>query len=314
MGDRALGLHELTLHGHRVSFRMAGSGPVLLLLHGITSSSQTWEAVAPLLTERFTLIAPDLLGHGHSATPRGDYSLGAHATAVRDVLTALGHRHVTVVGHSLGGGIAMQFAYQFPERCERLVLVSSGGLGREVHLLLRAAALPGADWVLPLLASSRSLGAGRAVGGLLGRLRLLPRGDLGELARGFASLDNAGSRQAFLHTLRAVIDPGGQRVSAQDRLHLADRLPTLIVWGESDSIIPLAHGAAAHAAMPGSRLEVLPRAGHLPQDDDPERFAAILTEFCDTTEPARLAEDHWRPLLPGPLNRSGDDGAARRSA
>ncbi len=300
MRHAVLAERELTLHGHRVGLRTAGRGPVLVLLHGITSSSLTWEAVAPLLAQRFTLVAPDLMGHGSSATPRGDYSLGAHATAVRDVLTALGHRHVTIVGHSLGGGVAMQFAYQFPERCERLVLVSSGGLGREVHLLLRAATLPGAEWALPLLASRRALGAGRAVGGLLQRLRLRPDGDLAELARGFASLDNAGSRQAFLHTVRAVIEPGGQRVSAQDRLHLAAQLPTLIVWGEDDSIIPAAHGRAAHDALPGSRFEVLAGAGHLPQVDDPVRFAAALTEFCDATEPARLADDHWRPFLPGP--------------
>src|SRR3954466_12835826 len=137
----------------------------LLLLHGITNSSQTWERVAPLLSARFTLIAPDLLGHGESATPRGDYSLGAHASAARDVANALGHERVTVVGHSLGGGIAMQFAYQFPERAERLVLVSSGGLGREVHLVLRAAALPGADYVLPALTSRRVVAFGRGVGG-----------------------------------------------------------------------------------------------------------------------------------------------------
>ena len=149
----AFDCHELALHGHSVTYRTAGSGPVLLLLHGITNSSQTWETAAAALEDRFTIVAPDLLGHGHSATPRGDYSLGAHASGVRDLLSALGHDRVTVVGHSLGGGIAMQFAYQFPERCERLVLVSSGGLGREVHLLLRAAALPGADWVLPVLTS-----------------------------------------------------------------------------------------------------------------------------------------------------------------
>ena len=125
---------ELELHGQRVSYRTAGSGPALLLLHGIANSSETWERVAPLLSERFTLIAPDLMGHGESATPRGDYSLGAHASGARDIATALGHERMTVLGHSLGGGIAMQFAYQFPERVERLVLVSSGGLGREVHL------------------------------------------------------------------------------------------------------------------------------------------------------------------------------------
>ncbi len=161
MAPTTLTPHELSLHGHRVTYRVAGRGPVLLLLHGITNSSQTWEHVAPLLSEHFTVLAPDLLGHGESATPRGDYSLGAHASGVRDVLTALGDERVTVVGHSLGGGIAMQFAYQFPERCERLVLVSSGGLGREVHLLLRAAALPGADWVLPFITSPQLLGIGR---------------------------------------------------------------------------------------------------------------------------------------------------------
>jgi pimeloyl-ACP methyl ester carboxylesterase len=291
--------HEITLHGHRVTYRTAGSGPVLLLLHGIANSSETWESVAEPLSERFTLIAPDLLGHGESATPRGDYSLGAHASGVRDVLTALGHDRVTVVGHSLGGGIAMQFAYQFPERCERMVLVSSGGLGREVHLLLRAAALPGADWVLPVITSREMLGVGRFVGGLLGKVRLGPDGDLKVLAHGFASLDNAGSRQAFLHTVRAVVEPGGQRVSAHDRLALAAVLPTLVVWGERDSIIPVSHGEAAHEAMPGSRLEVFPDAGHMPHAHDPQRFARILAEFCEGTDPAELTPDHWRPLLGG---------------
>jgi pimeloyl-ACP methyl ester carboxylesterase len=290
--------HELELHGQRVSYRTAGSGPALLLLHGIANSSDTWAHVAPLLSRRFTVIAPDLLGHGESATPRGDYSLGAHATGARDIVTALGHEHVTVVGHSLGGGIAMQFAYQFPERSERLALVSSGGLGRDVHLLLRAASLPGADYVLPALTSQRLVGLGRDVGGLLARVGLRPAGDVAVLARGFAELDNAGSRQAFLQTLRSVVEPGGQRVSAGERLALAARLPSLIVWGERDTIIPVAHGIAAHEAMPGSRLEIFEDAGHLPQEDHPHRFAALLTEFCESTEPARLDHDHWQPLLP----------------
>ena len=291
--------HELTLHGHRVCFRMAGEGPALLLLHGIANSSETWEPVASALSRHFTLIAPDLLGHGESATPRGDYSLGAHASGVRDVLTALGHERVTVVGHSLGGGVAMQFAYQFPERCERMVLVSSGGLGREVHLVLRAAALPGADWVLPVLTSREAMRVGRIAGGLLRRVKLAPDGDVQILANGFASLDNSGSRQAFLHTVRAVIEPGGQRVSAHDRLALAALLPTLLVWGEKDSIIPSEHGVAAHEAMPGSRLEIFAGAGHMPHADNPRRFARLLTSFCEETEPAKLTADHWRPLLEG---------------
>jgi len=197
--------HELELHGQRVSYRVAGSGPALLLLHGIANSSDTWARVAPLLSDRFTVIAPDLLGHGESAAPRGDYSLGAHASGARDVATSLGHDRVTVVGHSLGGGIAMQFAYQFPERTERLVLVSSGGLGRDVHLLLRAASLPGSDLVLPALTSQRLVELGRGLGGLLGKVGLHPSADIAVLARGFAELDNAGSRQAFLATLRAVV-------------------------------------------------------------------------------------------------------------
>jgi len=282
---------ELQLHGHTVSYRTAGDGPVLALLHGIANSSETWEPVADRLAERFTLIAPDLLGHGRSATPRGDYSLGAHASGARDLLTALGHERVTVIGHSLGGGVAMQFAYQFPERTERLGLVSSGGLGREVHLLLRAAALPGADWVLPLLTSGGATALVQALS------RFVPSRDAAVLAKGFASLRSAGARQAFLHTVRAVIDVSGQRVNAHDRLHLAALVPTLIVWGEKDSIIPVEHGRAAHEAMPGSRFEVFPKAGHMPHHDDPERFAATLAEFCAGTEPARLATDHWGPLL-----------------
>jgi pimeloyl-ACP methyl ester carboxylesterase len=280
-----------------VSYRTAGSGPALLLLHGIANSSETWERVAPLLSRRFTLIAPDFLGHGGSSTPRGDYSLGAHASRVRDIVTALGHERVTVVGHSLGGGVAMQFAYQFPERTERMALVSSGGLGREVHALLRAAALPGADYVLPFLTAGPLVGLGRELGGLLRRVRVRAGGDLEVLARGLASLDNAGSRQAFLHTVRAVIEPGGQRVSAYDRLALAAVLPTLIVWGERDAIIPVHHGAAAHRAMPGSRFVRFPDAGHMPHDDEPRAFAGLVTDFCDTTEPAALAHDHWQPRL-----------------
>jgi pimeloyl-ACP methyl ester carboxylesterase len=289
--------NEMTLHGQRVSYRTGGSGPALLLLHGIANSSETWARAAPLLSERFTVIAPDLLGHGQSAAPRGDYSLGAHASGARDVATALGHERVTVVGHSLGGGIAMQFAYQFPERTERLVLVSSGGLGREVHPLLRAASLPAADYVLPALTSRRLVGLGRELGGLLARVGLRPADDIAVLGRGFAELDTTGSRQAFLQTLRAVVEPGGQRVSAVNRLALAARLPTLIVWGENDSIIPVAHGAAAHEAMPGSRFVSFEDAGHMPQEAQPHRFAAELTGFVDATEPARLTHDHWQPLL-----------------
>jgi pimeloyl-ACP methyl ester carboxylesterase len=291
------GEHELTLHGNRVRYLIGGSGPAVVLIHGITSSADTWASAMSGLARGHTVIAPDLLGHGASAKPRGDYSLGAYASGVRDLVAALGHDRVTVVGHSLGGGVAMQFAYQFPERTERLVLVSSGGLGKEVNLLLRAAALPGTELVLPFLVPTW---LGRAVNGagwVGARLGIRARPDLGEVVRGFLSLGDAESRAAFLHTLRAVIDPGGQRVSGHDRLYLAANLPTLLVWGERDPIIPVAHAHAAHAAMPGSRLELFAASGHFPHLDDTVRFVATLRDFLATTAPARLDPETLRSRI-----------------
>jgi len=209
------------LHGHAVRFHRAGSGPLVLLLHGIASTADTWAPVAPALAERHAVLAPDLLGHGASAKPRGDYSLGAFASGVRDLVAALGHDRATVVGHSLGGGIAMQFAYQYPERVERLVLISSGGLGREVHALLRAATLPGSELALAVLGAGWLRSAGGAVASALGRVGLRAGEDLAGVAAGIASLGDAGARTAFVHTARAAIDAGGQRVSATDRLYLA---------------------------------------------------------------------------------------------
>jgi pimeloyl-ACP methyl ester carboxylesterase len=278
--------------------RAGGSGPVLMLIHGITSSSATWERVMPYLAERFTVIAPDLAGHGESAKPRGDYSLGAHASSLRDLLLALGHERATFVGHSLGGGIAMQFSYQFPERCERLVLVDSGGLGRDVNWLLRAATLPGSELVLPLLAATRLLDVGARAGGLLNRLGLGLTTDLQEMARGHSTLSDSAARAAFVHTLRSVVEPGGQRVDASNRLYLAEQLPFLLIWGERDSIIPVSHGHTTHERMPNSRLEVFPRSGHFPHLDEPERFLNVLIEFIDATEPAALDGSGWVERLP----------------
>lgn len=295
--DDPSAVRHALLHGHRIAFRGAGNGPVVVLLHGIGGTSATWEKVFGPLAERFTVIAPDLIGHGESAKPRGDYSLGAHANGIRDLLLALGHESATFVGHSLGGGVAMQIAYQHPERCERLVLVDSGGLGREVSALLRAASLPGAEVLLPLLAHGRVTDAGRLAGRVLGRLGLRLQTDLAEVARGHASLSDGEARAAFLHTLRTLVDPSGQRIDASDRLYLAREIPFLIVWGERDPIIPVAHGRAAHALVPGSRLEVFPAAGHFPHLDDPQRFVRVLVDFIAATEPARLDGTELRALL-----------------
>ena len=292
-------VEEITLHGHRVSFRREGWGPTILLIHGITGSSETWDEVIPFLSERHTVIAPDLLGHGASAKPRGDYSLGAYASGIRDLMRAVGHDGATVVGHSLGGGVAMQLAYQFPELAQRLVLVSSGGLGREVSVFLRAATLPGADRVLPLLASNGVLSAGGSIGSALRAVGMRAGPDLSEMWKGFSSLGDAEARQAFIYTLRGIVDPGGQRVSARDRLYLTQTVPTMLMWGERDPIIPVAHAYSAHEQIPASRLEIVEGAGHFPYRDDPRRFAGILSDFIATTEPAEVDWDHLRELLRG---------------
>ena len=299
-------LHEVRIHGHRVCFRLAGNGPLIVLVHGITGSSDQWEPVMEALRDRYTVFAPDLLGHGESAKPRGDYSLGAYASGIRDLLIGLAAEPATVVGHSLGGGIAMQLAYQFPERCGRLVLISSGGIAREVHPLLRAASLPGSEIVLPLLTHSRLLDVGAAVGRALGKIGLQAGPDIAEGARGYASLNDSATRAAFLHTIRAVIDPMGQRVSALDRLYLAEAMPSLIVWGERDQIIPVEHGEIAHEAMPGSRFEVIAGAGHFPQLTDPIRVARLLSEFVDSTQAAEIEPEDIRELV---LARMAEEAA-----
>ncbi len=287
----------ITLHGNRVSFLRAGQGPPLLLLHGIAGSYETWAPVIPALAENFTVIAPDMLGHGCSAKPRGDYSLGAYAAGARDLLLALGYESATVVGHSLGGGIAMQFAYQFPAHTGRLGLVSSGGLGEEVSIFLRAATLPGSELVLPVITRAWITGLGRKVGGALGSIGLTPSDDLNEAARSFASLSDPEARAAFLSTARAVIDHRGQRVSARDRLYLAESVPTMIVWGEKDRIIPASHGRSAAASMPGSKLVVFDDAGHFPHLSNPLPFTRALTEFVHGSEPAILQTDDLQRLL-----------------
>ena len=284
---------EITLHGHKVSYLTGGEGPVLVLVHGIASSSGAWGDVLPTLARRFTVLAPDLMGHGQSAKPRGDYSLGAYASGIRDLMIALGYEGATFVGHSLGGGVAMQLAYQFPERCERLVLISSGGLGHEVSPLLRSATLPGAAALLSIAAHPWVLSALRRTGSQLSRRGSSKGAAVQAVVRALRPLQEPGSRQAFLQTLRSVIDPRGQRVSAVDRLYLLETMPTLIVWGERDRTIPIAHGLAAHTAVSHSQFATLPRAAHFPHLEDPEGLASVLLEFLEQTEPAELSDEEW---------------------
>jgi pimeloyl-ACP methyl ester carboxylesterase len=286
-------MKTVAIHGHSANYLGGGEGSVLLMIHGMAGCAENWRGVVEPLARQHVVIAPDLPGHGLSPGGPGDYSLGSLAAGLRDLLLALGHERATLVGHSLGGGIAMQFAYQFPEMVERLVLVSSGGLGPEVSPILRAAALPGAELFIAATAS-----AGQKVGGAIGRglaaIGMKPGADIAEVARGYASLADTRRRKAFLATLRSVVDTDGQRIAAADRLYLAEEVPLLIVWGARDPIIPVRHGEDAHRALPGSRLEVFEEAGHMPQVEDPGHFIAVLEHFLDDTEPASFDRDEWR--------------------
>ena len=265
---------ELSVHGNLVRYAHAGtSGPVVVLIHGLASRAAQWEPVMSTLGDHYQVIAPDLLGHGQSAKPRGDYSLGAQACGIRDLLAALGHDQVSLVGHSLGGGIAMQFAYQFPGRVERLALVCAGGLGPEVSGFLRAATLPGSEIVLPIIAGSWVRAAARAVDRVMAPV--VPAG-MREALVGFGSLGDGATRDAFIHTARSVIDVRGQRVDGRDRLYLAADLPLLVVWGAKDAIIPVQHGLAVGEAVPTARVEIFAQSGHFPHLTEPARLSALL--------------------------------------
>lgn len=293
---------SVSLHGHRISYRCAGEqGPVILLLHGMASSSASWEDTLRLLGENHRVIAPDMLGHGDSEKPPGDYSLGAFASLARDLLVALDLDSATVVGHSLGGGVAMQILYQYPHLVDRLVLVDSGGLGRDVSPALRAVILPAAEYLMPLLFNSRT----RAVGGLLNRMlsglpvKLSPA--MVQVGYALSSLTDHEARAAFVSTARSVLDIGGQRVDGRDRFYLTAGVPTLLVWGGKDVVIPVTHAHATKIAMPEVQLEIFERSGHFPQCEEPQRFAEVLTGFIRDTAGAKpgvgARRAAWRQAL-----------------
>jgi len=272
--DATANLKSMTLHGDNVAYRDEGTGEVLLLVHGMGGSSNSWSGVIPLLATKYRVIAPDLLGHGESDKPRGDYSVGAFAVLLRDLLDTLEISRVTVIGHSLGGGIAMQFAYQHRQYCERIVLISSGGFGDDVGRVLRLLSLPGSELVLPVIASRPVILAGNALRALMGssdRFKARP------------SLSNRDNRQAFLRTLRSVVDFRGQAVSALNRLSFHGILPALIISGDQDQVIPVEHAHAAHRTLPNSRLHIMSGVNHHPPTERPETVARLIDDFVATT-------------------------------
>jgi pimeloyl-ACP methyl ester carboxylesterase len=292
-------LEVRTIHGYRRAFRIAGSGPAILLIHGIGDNSSTWHTVQSKLAQRFTVIAPDLLGHGKSDKPRADYSVAAYANGMRDLLSVLEIERVTVIGHSLGGGVAMQFCYQFPQLVERLVLVGTGGVTKDVNFVLRLASLPMGSEAMALLRLPLAQGvvqvAGRIIGTLLGN-RGFAR-DLPDMLRILAELPEPTASAAFSRTLRAVVDWRGQVVTMLDRCYLTKSVPVQLIWGDEDAVIPADHAEMAHAAMPGSQLEIFERSGHFPFHDDPDRFVEVVGRFIDSTEPAEYDPEALRDLL-----------------
>jgi pimeloyl-ACP methyl ester carboxylesterase len=285
-------MHRIRLHGEQIAYREAGrhsGGPVVLLVHGLASSSATWRDVLPVLGRRAHVLAPDLLGSGRSAKPAGaDYSVGAHAARLRDLLRALGLSSASVVGHSFGGGVAMSFGYQFPERTDGLGLVASGGLGPELTMALRAATVPGAVLAAHAVASAAPWWLHRAAGRAATGLGLVGRADLAAVGKALGGLADPAARVAFLHTLRGAVDWSGQRLTALDRLELLAELPVLLVAGRRDGCIPYRHTLRAHDQLPGSRLELLDT-GHFPHHEQPDAVARLIAEVLVPARPAAVA-------------------------
>ncbi|MBB1029465.1 alpha/beta fold hydrolase [Dietzia sp. SLG310A2-38A2] len=280
------------LHGRELAYREAGAGegkPTILLIHGMAGSSTTWRELIPRLDAHFHVIAPDLPGHGESSLDFDDYSLGAMASTLRDLLVVKGIKRCTVIGQSLGGGVALQFVYQYPDFCERIVLIGSGGLGKEVNWILRMLAVPGAELLLTVGAAPFLVNAGNSVGRFFSGLGI--RADaITESWMSYDSLSRPGHRRTFFKTLRAVVDNKGQAVSAANRLYLAGQLPFQLIWGDRDPIIPVSHGHATHEAIPGSRLAIVERTGHYPHVEDPSAVERIIVEFMTETRPGHI--DH----------------------
>lgn len=290
-------LQYVTVHGHRRAYVRMGSGPVVLLLHGLACDHTTWAPVMESLARTHTVIAPDLLGHGESDKPRADYSVGGYANGMRDLLTVLGIDSATVVGHSFGGGVAMQFAYQYPERTERLILVGSGGLGPEVTPAIRAITTPGFHQVMGVLSAPLLRQVTTTTMRLLARSGVRQLRDLGEVADIYDSFKDPRTRVAIRHVVRAVVDWRGQIITMADRAYLTEAMPMCVIWGADDLVIPVEHASNAGSLAPSARIEIVPNAGHFPHKDHPERFVKIVRDFIRTTEPSHYDRERWRELL-----------------
>lgn len=266
--------------GHVLAYQAAGpeDGPAVVLLHGLASDADTWDrAIGPLAAHGLRVLAVDLLGHGHSDKPDCPYLLSDFADSLGHFLDALDVPAATLCGHSFGGAIAIYFGSQHPERVERVVLVSAGGLGREVHPVLRAAALPVAPLLLRAALRPRLRQLYRRPG-LHRALRLTPD-NLANLRRAARALGSEAGQASFFASLRGVIAFSGQRAASREMRAFAEQVPMLLVWNENDPVIPLTHAQRHALATPTSRLVVFPRGGHEPHRRSAERFADEVAAF-----------------------------------
>ena len=295
---------EVLVHGHRMRYFIAGSGAPVLLLHGLADSKEAWLRVAPELARRYQVVAPDLLGCGDSDKPDVSYHPVALATYLRHFLDALHIPSAHVVGHSLGGGLALHLYMRYPERVESLALVASGGFGRQLPLSMRLCTLAGSSGIIgALLASRHSRHPAARIGHAL-LSRLWPATSVADLAgrtgadttRQAQAVEEAdildrlrdrGARSAFLAMLRSVGDIRGQRTSALGALRLV-QVPVLLINGRDDTVIPVAHGVAALRHLTDGRLEVLDNCGHCPHREAPSRVAALLRGFFARVPSARM--------------------------
>jgi pimeloyl-ACP methyl ester carboxylesterase len=177
------------------------------------------------------------------------------------------------------------------------VLVGSGGIGRSVSPMLRLAAVPGIEALMPLFGLPPVRMVTRLTADVMRHFATTFGRDTEELLAVFDALPDNAARTAILRTLRSGVDWRGQVITMLDRAYLAEGMPTLLVWGRHDGVIPLGHGRLAHAAMPGSELEIFDEAGHFPHHSDPTRFVRIVADFVERTEPAPFDAEEWRRRL-----------------
>ncbi|MEE9284685.1 MAG: alpha/beta fold hydrolase [Dehalococcoidia bacterium] len=272
-----------SVDGHRLRYWDEGSGPPLLLLHGLGNSTLVWHQAMAGLAQRFRVVAVDLPGHGYSDMPRGHFPLSEAAGLVALFMRQVGAERFHVAGNSMGGVIALELGLGYPQRVTGLVLVDSAGLGRSIAWILRILSLPGIGEYLDRPSPKQVRQLLRTI---LYDPGLISDALVDEMYR---QRSRPGAAKWLLRFLRTGVNVAGQRrsIQRQDQLHRL-RPPLLILWGRQDRIVPVAHAHAAAARQPAARLHVFDRCGHWPQMEHTDEFIRVVSNFLHAAEgPAR---------------------------